>query len=1221
VTADASFCPYVGLQPFTVEDRPYFFGREREIRLVGANLYAAKLTVLYGESGVGKSSVLMAGVVPELRQKPRTAVVMFRDWQRPDALSILRAAVAHAGDEAAGKPLGLDAGTPLDDLLATAGKAIGGTTLVLLDQFEEYFLYYPPGGAGDEFDAELARAVNRRDVNAGFVLSIREDSLSKLDRFRARIPTVLANPLRIRHLRPADARDAIRKPLDVYNQRPDTAAKPASIEPALVDALIEQTISGRVSLAHTGVAKDTRAETDERVEAPYLQLVLTRLWKEEGGRGSRVLRLATLEALKGASQIVRTHLDQVMSMLSPDDQALCADFFDRLVTPSGTKIACRLDDLKQWAGPGRVSDVERVVKALAAPEARILRAIQPLPGQPIQYEIFHDVLAAGVLDWRSRIVEEKKLKEAQAEAERQRKEAERERERADELAAARIRQRRLIWGLSALLLLVVGASVFAARQKYLAEEQARRAAISRDYARYQQHIAGEQQLIAEDNAKHADEQREIADQQRRQADQAAREALARQLATESSARLTDDPDRAQLLAVQAYSIAKVSPAELALRVAFDAFTGLSATLHGHSRGVKQGAFRPDGEVIVTASYDGTARLWDISGNLLKELKGHLGPVQHAAFSPDGKLIVTASEDDTARLWDASGNLLKVLKGHDRDVMHAAFSPNGKLILTTSHDQTARLWNASGDLLKVLERQSGRVQHGAFSPDGRYIVTASASTVRLWDANGNPFKELSGHRGEVLHAAFSTDGKRIVTASHDGTARLWDASGNLLKELKGHGRSVQHAVFSPDGLLVLTSDDEIAHLWDASGNLLKELKGHKGHVQHAAFSTDGKRIVTASHDGTARLWDASGNLLKQLKGHKGWVDHVAFSPDSKLILTASRDMTARLWDASGNPFKELEGGHVAFSPDSKYIATASGDTARLWDASGNPLKELEGHRNHVWHAVFSPDGKRILTTSHDETARLWDANGNLLKVLQGHNGGVRHAAFSPNRTLIVTASEDHTARLWDGNGHPLKELAGHSGRVLHTAFSPDGKLIVTADEDETARLWDTSGNLLKELKGRHVAFSPDSKYIVTASGDTARLWDASGNPLKELKGHTGTVWRVAFSPDGKYIFTASSDTTARLWDDRGNPLKELEGHEREVSHVAFSPDGKYMVTASGSTARLWPCIFCEQPEKMTAAIKRRVGRELTNEERQLSGLLPHGTEQQPGRSGISAQATR
>src|SRR5262249_32817203 len=349
-----------------------------------------------------------------------------------------------------GRKLTIDTNLPLDELLKQAAEELDGTVLMLLDQFEEYFLYFPDPGPEGGFDVELAHAMTRRDVDAGFVLSIREDSLSKLDRFRAQIPTVLANPLRIRHLQPRDARDAILKPLDVYNQQREREKDPVKVEAALVDTLIEQTISGRVSLAQTAAATDGKGEADERVEAPYLQLVLIRLWNEESRLGSRVLRLTTLEDLGGASKIVRTHLDQVMSRLSPDDQALCADFFDRLVTPSGTKIACRLDDLKQWSGVGRASNVERVVKALAGPEALILRAIDPLPGQPPQYEIFHDVLAAGVIDWRSRFVEaqrleeaqaeaERQLKEAEAEAERQLKEAERERERAE--AARRMARR------------------------------------------------------------------------------------------------------------------------------------------------------------------------------------------------------------------------------------------------------------------------------------------------------------------------------------------------------------------------------------------------------------------------------------------------------------------------------------------------------------------------------------------------------------------------------------------------------------------------------------------------------------------------------------------------------------------------------------------------------------------------------------------------------------
>lgn len=464
----STLCPYVGLQPFTEADRAYFFGREREIRLVSANLYAAKLTVLYGASGVGKSSLLMAGVVPGLRKKPHTAVVMFREWQRPDAVALLKKAVARAADEAAGRPLGLDDGAPLDDLLAAAGQAIGGTTLLLLDQFEEYFLYFPRGGAGDVFDAELARAVNRRDVDAGFVLSIREDSLSKLDRFRGRITTVLANPLRINHLRPQDARDAIRKPLEVHNLRPEQAAAPVGIEDALVDALIEQTVTGSVSLSQAGAATDSAAKAGERVEAPYLQLVLMRLWDEETRAGSRVLRLATLDTLGGAQQIVRTHLDQVMARLPAAQQALCAAFFDRLVTPSGSKIACRLDDLQKWAGSGREAEVRAVVDALAAPQARILRAIDPLPGDPPQYEIFHDVLAAGVLDWRLRYVETQSREQAQAEAEAQRQETERERRRAE-------RAHRTARQLKFFSVAVVGVSVMALGAAWWAYDNQKRA--------------------------------------------------------------------------------------------------------------------------------------------------------------------------------------------------------------------------------------------------------------------------------------------------------------------------------------------------------------------------------------------------------------------------------------------------------------------------------------------------------------------------------------------------------------------------------------------------------------------------------------------------------------------------------------------------------------------------------------------------------------------------
>ena len=133
------FFPYVGLQPYTEDDRDYFFGRERDQRIIAANLYAAPLTVLYGASGVGKSSVLLAGVVPYLRTRPRTAVVVFREWQGASFLDSLKAECLQAVAVAQQKPLAVDTTLPFDEFLDTATQAFGGSILLLFDQFEEYF--------------------------------------------------------------------------------------------------------------------------------------------------------------------------------------------------------------------------------------------------------------------------------------------------------------------------------------------------------------------------------------------------------------------------------------------------------------------------------------------------------------------------------------------------------------------------------------------------------------------------------------------------------------------------------------------------------------------------------------------------------------------------------------------------------------------------------------------------------------------------------------------------------------------------------------------------------------------------------------------------------------------------------------------------------------------------------------------------------------------------
>jgi hypothetical protein len=409
--APDGFCPYVGLQPYYEVDQDYFFGRERDSRVISSNLYAAPLTVLYGASGVGKSSVLRAGVLPRLRTSPRTAVVIFDGWADQNLLSTLKGKCLKAIAAATGsEELQLDLGLPLDELLFSATQAFGGTLLVILDQFEEYFLYHPETEKDNPFDAEFARTINREEIDANFLIALREDALSKLDRFRARIPNMLGNVLRLRHLDAASARDAMRKPLDVYAAQHPTE-QTVSIEDALVEELIEEIQVEKLMIGQGGrgvVEKSDATEADVQIEAPFLQLALTRLWNEERAQASQILRLETLHAQGGAGRIIRTHMDSAMNALSPEEQEVAAGIFRYMVTPSGTKIAYTVADLEYYARSTR--PLQPVLEKLAQGNVRIMRPVTS-PGEPgvIRYQIYHDVLAPAVLDWRARFENSKQL--------------------------------------------------------------------------------------------------------------------------------------------------------------------------------------------------------------------------------------------------------------------------------------------------------------------------------------------------------------------------------------------------------------------------------------------------------------------------------------------------------------------------------------------------------------------------------------------------------------------------------------------------------------------------------------------------------------------------------------------------------------------------------------------------------------------------------------------
>ncbi|MEA5616405.1 hypothetical protein VB711_00915 [Cronbergia sp. UHCC 0137] len=1073
-----------------------------------------KLTVIHGPSGVGKSSILKAGLVPDLKGKvigeriPLPIVLsVYTDWVMVCGRNISQA----IENKALSTFKEFTPATILDQIrLAVAQNYI---IILIFDQFEEFFFNGNSLTKRVEFYRFFSECLNIPFVK--IILSLREDYLHyllELERLGKQKHDHSYNLSVINE-------NILDKDIRYYIGKFSKQEAIAIIDRLTKDSCFE--IDKELTIQ---LVEDLAEQTDE-VHPIELQIVGAQLQAEN------ITTLEQYQGCGGSKKLVERWLEEVIKDCGTENETLSWQLLFELTDDKGTRPLKSKVDLGNILGENQTFDqVWELILEILVGSGLVVQIKEEL-GE--RYQLVHDYLVEPIRRKNNygMVAELEKTKLAKDKAEVAQKLSQ---EKLNLALQQRLREARIAGLVLAVMAGIIGALWWQTNiQKRAAIRQTIRAERSETNLKISAIAAASEALFASNKEFDALLESLQAWKRLKQADGV-------------------QPDTRMRVIT-------------ALQQAVYGVTEMNR-LEGHTDILWGVTFSPDGKLLASGSRDRTVKIWRVDGMLLQTLKGHTDAVSSLNFSPDGQILASASLDRTIQLWRKNPNTglfdaqpFKKITGHKDWIYSLNFSPDGELLATGSKDTTIRLWRKDGSLVKILKGHQGWVNWVTFSPDGQYIASASDDkTVKIWRRDGTLVKTLSEHQQGVTVVSFSPNGQVLASAGRDHTVKLWQWQPNnsedgfkvtLDKTLLEHTGMIWSLSFSADGQKLASSgDDNTINLWTVNGNLIKTFRGNSDGVSSVVFSPDSQILVSASYDKTIKIWSLDTSKLPVLRGHGDRVLSVAWSPDGQMLASGSRDRTIKLWRRS----------------------------AKTGKVETTLYKTLRGHTDRVPSVSFDPKGEMLASASYDATIKLWDRDGAIIQTLLGHNDSVMSVSFSPDGEILASASKDQTVKLWNRQGKLLKTLVGHQGWVNNVSFSPDGQVLASASDDQTVRLWRQDGTLISTLLPHQgwvlgISFSPTDQILASASWDnTVKLWRQDGTFLKTLlKGYSDSVNAVTFSPNGELLAAASWDSTVKIWSREGKLIKTLSGHNAPVFSISFSPDGQTLASASDdNTIILW-----------------------------------------------------